>query len=286
MSAGEEADGWERYPLFSRNVSLNSFCSLTNRVRDEKQTWELCLYHAGCLHFFISQLEIQSGAVCPFAFKEESIESTRCTFENTLHSCSSERCEEVEIFKHPPPHTHRESLWCKVPEESPAVVSGDIMQLSWGQGEWVWGDRFLSPKSPPLMISPHREIRCFLCFVLISSPSRSSVWTEKKKKEQLLRQGWVGLLAEPSTERGTVTGSSVWFLDQFVRPLSFILMEQNYRLKTKAINNDNKQHKPGHRVCFSLPTTPAWITAQSEVETAREGELVVASLNRCLRKET
>lgn len=41
MSSGIEADGWERSPLFCKQVSLNSFYSLANRVRDEKQTREL-----------------------------------------------------------------------------------------------------------------------------------------------------------------------------------------------------------------------------------------------------
>ena len=166
-----------------------------------------------------------------------------------------------------------QSLWCKVPEESPAVVSGDIMQLSWGQCEWARGERFLSPEVATFNDFPAQGDKMFplLRFDLHTFSLICVDQKKTKKKEQLLRQGSVGLLAEPSAERGTVTGSSVWFQDQFVRLLSFILMEQNYRSHTKAVNKDTEQHEPGRGVCFSLPTTPAWITAQSREETAKRG---------------
>lgn len=67
MSSGIEAGGWERSPLFSKHVSLNSFYSLANRVRDEKQTRELCLNPLSCGARITARIQRE---MCAFTYRK------------------------------------------------------------------------------------------------------------------------------------------------------------------------------------------------------------------------
>lgn len=142
--AGKEADGRGRCPLFSRHVSLDSFCSSANRVRDEKQTQELCLNPVVCTYSSHSgrdvcvqrrQLWIQ---LCGW-----------CTFPNIL--CTRSSAAWGGWF-HP---ALTQSMWCWVSEQSPAGVCGEVRKVGVGARLEV----FLV--SPPLMIKPAQGDHAF-----------------------------------------------------------------------------------------------------------------------------
>ena len=86
-----------------------------------------------------------------------------------------------------------QSLWCKVPEESPAVVSGDIMQLSWGQCEWARGERFLSPEVATFNDFPAQGDKMFpLLRFDLHTFSLICVDQKKKKKKRAAVASGIG----------------------------------------------------------------------------------------------
>lgn len=154
--------------------------------------------------------------MCAFTNREISFISCCMTGAHFLNKLYNEQCEEVEFIK--PPHKSCDAWFLR---KVPAWFIEIMQLLRSGWFEWELGGFPSVPTSSDRnRLSHHRKIRSFLRFAVTFSTFCSPVWT---KKRELLQKA----LPERRQCVYWETISSVWFLDQCVRLLSLILMQQN-----------------------------------------------------------